>query len=381
MTSLRNNQWTSGLASTLRQPQWIAAILSVGFHGALFALGPSFAGLNMAALGGNTPEMDERRVPLIELTAEEQGRLPDFSGSAYSLFPEGDDDLFSLFPSEERSLPSPTPFGSMPDLPPANPPSASTITPFSASPLQPSLTLPARRSPLPSILNGPSPSAALPTPPRPAPNGTEPPAAESGPTPTDRPAPESPGAADLELSQRQEPGSEPDASMPLNEEPQAANGSGQELLARVEYSDRRTSSADVAAAQEDWLGQLTAKLGDEMVMAEEPLEMGIPYNQRICLSPEPAQGLLGMALLPGANGDGRELSTAVLKSTGYPFLNQAALQALQDLNAEADSGLEPGVVYQVQVNVDYDGENCVSSEALLKSRTAAQEEAAETTEE
>jgi hypothetical protein len=101
LTAPRLNQ----LLTTLRRPQWIAAIVSLSFHGALFAAGPSFSSLNTTALGGNNPELEERRVPLIELSAEEQSRLPDFSASPYSLFPDSNDDLFSLFPPSGNSLP------------------------------------------------------------------------------------------------------------------------------------------------------------------------------------------------------------------------------------------------------------------------------------
>ena len=379
MKSLTNNQLINRVSGTLRQPQWIAVIASVGFHGALFAVGPSFSGMNMAALGGNTPELEERRVPLIELTAEEQSRLPDFSSPSHSLFPEDGDDLLSLFPSNGSSQPlNPgSPFGGVPDIPSTSPPSATTMPPISSTPWRPSINLPAQRSPLPSVLTSPGASAARPTPPAATPgasdsatNGTEG-AAEAG---SDRPQPSQPGAADLELGPRN--GDDAVASAPLN--PETAESPSEEtnnLLARVEHSSELTSTEDAETAKQAWLEGLTARLGEDIPQAEDPITMDIPYTQRICLSPEPSQGLLGMAIVPSDSGNSLELSTTLLKSTGYPFLNQAALQSLQDLaNSDDASALEPGVLYQVQVNVDYDSENCVSSESLLKSRTAAQED-------
>jgi hypothetical protein len=379
MKSLKNNQLIGRMSGTLRQPQWIAVIASVGFHGALFAVGPSFSSLNMAALGGNAPQLEERRVPLIELTAEEQSRLPDFSSPSYSLFPGDDDDLLSLFPSEGSSQPlNPgSPFGGVPDLPSTSPPSATTIPPISSTPWRSSINLPAQRSPLPSVLTNPGTTAARPTPPAATPepersggNGAAGTAENQG----DRPEARQPGAADLELGSRN--GANGAASAPLNPETaESSTEADNHRLARVQHSRELTSAEDTETAKQAWVETLTARRGEDMPQAEAPITIDIPYTQRICLSPEPTQGLLGMAIVPTDSGDSLELSTTLLKSTGYPFLNQAALQSLQDLaNSDDASALEPGVLYQVQVNVDYDSETCVSSESLLKSRTAAQED-------
>ena len=69
------------------------------------------------------------------------------------------------------------------------------------------------------------------------------------------------------------------------------------------------------------------------------------------------------------------MSTTVLKSTGYPFLNQTAIQSLQTLAANSETPLTPGTIYQAVVTVLYDGENCVDTEALLKSRVEESENA------
>ncbi|MGD1907553.1 MAG: hypothetical protein ACFB0C_16415 [Leptolyngbyaceae cyanobacterium] len=68
------------------QPTWIAGAISVGFHGVLFAAGPTFSNLNLDTLADPDALATNRRVPLVELTPEEQQRhLPDFSNSFYSL--------------------------------------------------------------------------------------------------------------------------------------------------------------------------------------------------------------------------------------------------------------------------------------------------------
>ncbi|PZV03571.1 MAG: hypothetical protein DCF32_13540 [Leptolyngbya sp.] len=119
------------------------------------------------------------------------------------------------------------------------------------------------------------------------------------------------------------------------------------------------------------------KLGDGVAEAPDPIVLTVPYSGRLCLSPEPADGLLGVIGLPDEAGDDVKLWTTVLESTGYPFLNQAAEQALQDLHQKQDSdgsGLEVNTLYQVTVQVEYDSQSCISREALLQSRTAGSEE-------
>jgi hypothetical protein len=375
MTSLNPSRFNQ-LIQIVRQPQGIAALLSVGFHVVLFAAGPSFSGLSIAAPGEAEAREEERQVPLIDLTAEEQSRLPDFSSPAYSLFPEQDNDLYSLFPPSGDSLPlNPGPeFGSLPSFPAPRPPSSSlptTISPFGRS----SIVLPSRRSPLPSIPTSRSSGQA--SSPDPDPDTS----ASVTPPPPDSDSDTAPAvdgngsAADLV----------PDtAGAPLNETPSEATDvpnedteRANELLARVEYDEAQTSPDDVEIAKAAWIETVQAELGDNVAQAPDPITLKVPYNGRLCLSPEPTDGLLGLIGLPDDEADGLKLWTAVLKSTGYPFLNQAAEQALQELappvepqdDNESDT-LEPNILYQVVVEVEYDSQSCITREALLQSRTA-----------
>jgi hypothetical protein len=362
------------ILTTLRQPQWIAALASVGFHGLLFAAGPSFSGLTMAALGNNSPDLEERRVPLIELTAEEQSRLPDFSASANSLFPSGDDDFFSLFPPSGSTFPTdPRAPGESLSVPSFQLPSrsfSSGLPPF-PFPSQSSLSIPSRRSPSPA-----QPSIVLP----PAPN--TPPSDPNAAGPEDTPSanqPSTPASSSPSSngSTTTDPGN---ASAPLNTGAQRAS----ELLARVEFNGDQTSPAEVDIAKAAWLQTVQEKLGDTIAVAPDPLTLEIPYQGRLCLSPEPSDGLLG-AVVTIAEEEGLTLWTAVLKSTGYPFLNQAAEQALRNLQQQPVEGsaLEPNTSYQVIVKIDYDRQSCISREVLLQSRTSeadAPEKDAEETE-
>jgi hypothetical protein len=134
-----------GLPAVLRQPQWVAVMASVGFHGALFTVGPSFANLQSMAMGSQGGPEAERRVPILELTAAEQSRLPDFNSPAYSFlpgdalageFPDGDfpaSSLTDLFPSGSRSAampPLPSGLSALPRIPHVPLGTPLTISPF-----------------------------------------------------------------------------------------------------------------------------------------------------------------------------------------------------------------------------------------------------------
>ncbi|MBE9136735.1 hypothetical protein IQ254_05875 [Nodosilinea sp. LEGE 07088] len=372
MTSLNPSRFNQ-LLQLVRQPQGIAALLSVGFHVVLFAAGPSFSGLSLASPGEAEAREEERQVPLIDLTPEEQSRLPDFSSPAYSFFPEQDNDLYSVFPPSGDSLPfNPgAEFGSLPSFPAPQPPSSSlptTISPFGRS----SIVLPSRRSPRPPSSNSRSSGrSSTPAPDSDSATPATPPAVD------DTSAANANGSADdLIPDAAGEPHNETtptDSTNAPDTEAQRAN----ELLARVEYDDAQTRPDDVEIAKAAWLETVQEELGDNLAQAPEPITLKVPYNGRLCLSPEPTDGLLGLIGLPDDETDGLKLWTAVLKSTGYPFLNQAAGQALQELaqpvepQADNESGtLEPNTLYQVVLEVEYDSQSCITREALLQSRTA-----------
>ncbi|TVQ07559.1 MAG: hypothetical protein EA368_13865 [Leptolyngbya sp. DLM2.Bin27] len=365
------------LLKTARQPQWIAAFLSVGFHVVLFAAGPSVSGLSVAALGGSDPEGEARQVPLLELSPEEQSRLPDFSSPVFSPFPEGNDDLFSLFPPSGDSLPFDSDsfgsgslgsgLGSSPSLSTPRLPSSpftTGISPYRGSPGS-SIVIPRRSSPnLPMPSSGPSSRA---TPPR-----AEPPAAEPetpAATAPDRPAG---SAADLLPDPRNESDNGVSGeAVPLARTPAPERAS--ELRSRAEYSAAQTGADEVAIAKAAWRQSIRAKLGADVAEVEEPIVLPVTTPGRVCLSPEPTDGLLGLVGVPNEAGDGLELFTAVLRSTGYPLLNQRAEQALRGLEQVAGGeagGLEPNTLYQVVIEVEYDSQSCIRSEALLRSRTS-----------
>lgn len=86
------------------QPTWLAGAISVGFHGVLFAAGPTFPSLGFEQLTEADLEAERRNVPLVELTAAEQERLPDFSNSFYNFDEFGSlDPLSPLFEGDNSS--------------------------------------------------------------------------------------------------------------------------------------------------------------------------------------------------------------------------------------------------------------------------------------
>ena len=384
VTNLKlNNAWIRSLPATLRQPQWIAAILSLGFHGVLFAAGPSFSSLQGVATGGDGLDQTARRVPLIELTPEEQSRLPDFSSSAYSLLPGDNGNIFELFPPSGDS-PSSLPFNpgaglsTLPDVPTSKPP-------FGSSPLS--------ISPFPSSLGR---RIVIPTAPR-TPGATQTPPVSNRPETTDRPSPtdnaastpstttsgnarptDEPSAEDLALAPNTQPldetGTEPGNTAPAD----TATARSQDLIARVEHSPELTTPEETEAAKASWVAAVEEQLGQPATQVAEPLSVEVPYNLRICLTPEPTDGLLGLVVLPGEEANTAALSTTVLKSTGYAFLNQVAEQTLQAKLAEAELPLEIGQLYQAVVKINYDAENCIDHNALLKSRVRESQAESET---
>jgi hypothetical protein len=384
---MNNARFFQALASNLKQPQWIAVILSLGFHGALFAAGPSFSSLNMNALGGDLPEAERRQVPLIELTPEEQSRLPDFSSFPYDLSAQGNDP-FQLFPPSGSSLPlSPQPGDSPNSLQSSRPTGSASfgLVPPYTPPQRPAITFPLRRSPLASFPRRPSISTGIPIPPAetaPGPNGSE---EQLIPSQVEPDPPAGPTASDLAMAN---PGGEAEGEMtsPLNGANGGAEGDPPQdpLQAQIEalaYRPENTTEEEAEANLEAWQASLEERLPGELETAPDPIEMRLSYVQRLCLDPEPEDALLGLLALPTEEGDELELFPQVLKSTGYPFLDQEAVFALNDLKASSDASdaeaapppLEPAVLYQVQVNVEYDQDSCIDRESLLEEIKANQE--------
>jgi hypothetical protein len=154
----------------------------------------------------------------------------------------------------------------------------------------------------------------------------------------------------------------------------------QAQIAALAYRPENTTEEEAEDNLEAWQANLEERLPGELETASDPIEMQLSYVQRLCLEPEPKDALLGLLALPTEESGELELFPQVLKSTGYPFLDQEAIVALNDLKTppeteaeEAPLALEPAVMYQVQVNVEYDQETCIDRESLLEEIKANQE--------
>lgn len=367
-------------------PAWLAGVLSVGFHGVLFAAGPTFPNLGFNQLTEAEAAAERRNVPLVELTAAEQERLPDFSGSFYNfdafsdlepLSPPFGDNPGSSSGSRDR------PLNSQPLLSPNNrsvPPSASRL-PFDITRLESG-----SRSPFPL------PSNALP-PVRQDRGATKPnPAAADAPTaPAANPAEQPPGAdalrpdrGDLEVSAQEE------ADIAANSNP-TDTLSLEERLQAYTFDSNNTETDAIAARFGEWLetGQALAtdlEIGDpeaiqatfeeaaatgilsaqpdnpeteaddetpESGLVQRPIELALDYGAGICLTKAPQKGLIGAWVGPEGNLLGEP---EVIRSTGYLGLNQQAIRYIETLDF---STVEAFTGYQFEVLVNYDPEDCV----------------------
>lgn len=320
------------LLRTLIQPQWIAAIASVGVHGALFAAGPTFSSLGQSPSTAFTPD-NERQVPLIELSPQEQQNLPRFTQPSFGLIPS--DDLYGfLTPDNTPSRPAPQP---------SAPPAASSlpnrpITPFGFSPVNPG-----RRSPI--LLNPrPNPLANRPRPqiPNPMPGISEP--AESAPPPTHQ----GPTAQDLQPAPNPPPEDDPDSLAVNPGGPEGEEGPTNRLAAYLQaltYNEVGTREDEYLDSATAWQGAV-AEAGAIVVPpapldGEEPtdpeaspalatLALTLPYQERLCLSPAPTPAIVGLWVLPEdpePDETTLALTPVLLRSSGYPFLNEMAVEA------------------------------------------------------
>lgn len=369
------------------RPSWLAGVISVGFHSVLFAAGPTFPGLGFSDLVEPEQAAEKRNVPLVELTAAEQARLPDFSNSLYNFDAFSDleplDPLFSgqsspddSESSDEENLPSP--FSRTRSFPV---PSASI--PFGITSLD-SRSRP-RRSPLPSASGTTAASEAKPN------NTEETENAES----SNATAPDNePSADDLiaPLPGQSEDGTE----IAVGSDPSEVM-TLEELLQAYTYDAANTESEDIQARFDEWLeaGRTFAEeldIDNEIEIAaadleteasensvlRELVELPIDYEQQLCLSEEPQKGLIGAWVSP----DGELLGEPeVLQSTGYAGLNQQAIRYIKTLDF---STVETFTGYRFEVVVSYDPENCREfggrNPAAGRAGAPSESEAAETPE-
>ncbi|MEM6256277.1 MAG: hypothetical protein AAF821_25470 [Cyanobacteria bacterium P01_D01_bin.156] len=140
------------------------------------------------------------------------------------------------------------------------------------------------------------------------------------------------------------------------------------FLARLRYSLAGTRDGAAEEAKQAWLAQLADQPGIEAAPPqdlEETLTIGYPITvehqggpRRIqaCLSPHPQPALLGVVV-----NQTRDLvvEPTLLRSSGYEFLDTAALSAVEDYAYFPGVTSESQQIYTIPVAVDYDAEACV----------------------
>lgn len=129
------------------------------------------------------------------------------------------------------------------------------------------------------------------------------------------------------------------------------------------YSSQGTTAEAAAANRQDWVAALQDETDNpDLAVVEEPIELPVSYRGRVCLSPEPGDGLIGVWIkADGSLGD----QPVLLQSTGYPLLNQQAADAIAEL---AFPAADADTLYQIAVKVSYDGEGCLKREQILEQR-------------
>ena len=351
----------------------VAAIASLAFHGVLLTAIPRFSSVSFAAFDEeNTTET--RTVPLVTLSPTEQGRLPDFNRPQLPSIPD---------------ITSSTP---LPKLP--NPGILDRSSRF-LSPTAPSLSSPSRLSrnrlfrnpfitrPDFSIANTPSRSGqssanrttGLENIPPPPPGSeleietnrdtlerqlelerqrdAEQTAAENG-TDAAELSDETITPEDTELAAA----SETDGGSQL-----------ENLQARFNYSVEDTTDEEAEAAYVAWIEQTRGQSEDTIETVDTEI-LTLEPGLNLCAQDSPRNGEVGILVAP----DGSPVDAVVLRSTGYEYLNDEALEALVDSDFPET---ETPVRYAVEVVIDYDAETCRSLEDVLDTVQNSEQTAAE----
>ncbi len=312
MASDRSFQF-SRWRTLLLQPTWLAGVISVGFHGALFAAGPTFSNLNLDTLADPDALADTRRVPLVELTlAEQQQHIPDFSNSFYSL--SSLDDFETTIPR----APMPVPNSNLPSAgQPLRP--RTTVTDqvnLGTTPSPYQYRLPGLPVPIGGNTEGNRPGAVTPNPSGATTSTASTPAAESTSAP-ETPIPGDPAASTASTATTAEPSAQDLALAPSNPAGEtSADATGQRpdasQVPRFAYN-----SETLDEAWERWLAQ------GELSLAPHPLpleNLPLPYRPSQSACPRfDHRGLV--AALVNAEGKLLEGSVQLLKSTGNDALD------------------------------------------------------------
>ncbi|MEM1254657.1 MAG: hypothetical protein AAGI69_19655 [Cyanobacteria bacterium P01_H01_bin.21] len=146
----------------------------------------------------------------------------------------------------------------------------------------------------------------------------------------------------------------------------------QNFLARLRHSILKTTDPEVEEAKQAWLVSLSEQ---PEIRASDPqgLDKAVEINYPLiadddgprrflsCLTPAPEKGLAGVVVNP----DGTiAAEPTILRSSGYGFLNDIALEKLKDYQDFPDEDTQK--LYTIDIEVDYDKDACISLSDLQK---------------
>ena len=144
----------------------------------------------------------------------------------------------------------------------------------------------------------------------------------------------------------------------------------QNFLARLRHSILRTTEPEVEDAKQAWLVSLNEQ-PEIQVSEPQELDKSVEINYPLiadgsrrflsCLTPAPEKGLVGVVVNP----DGAiAIEPTILRSSGYGFLNDIALDKLKDYQEFPDEDTQK--LYTIDIEVDYDKDACISLSDLQK---------------
>lgn len=331
-------------------PSAISALASLGLHGLLFLALPLFT---FTQVRPEEPEI-RRPVEVVELTPDEQKRLPDFSTlppielPSVTNPPNLGSDLFS-----QADLPKPSGSSITPTLPSND--SLLAPLPIFIPPPAPITNIPTFTIPLtppPPRLTTPRPSVAPPTNQSPSPSPTASPEASPSPSPTVAVEP-SPDASPQPTESTASP-------LPRTQEQiqQDLVARQQELRALYTYNPAGTRQGDAQTSFATWFYEDLQKTGEDFDRRKEE-KVTVDYPKMACPLQQSRFAVVGV-MIDGENKIVGE--PKILQSSGYGLFNQEALNAVQEMAFENTTGdnktAKVEQLHLVTVNFEYSETIC-----------------------
>ena len=347
-----NRPFSDKLSEWAHQPICLAAIASLGLHGLLFAALPSFS--------SGTSELDRQRtVSVVELGAEEVGRLPNFgeleppplpsADEPYELDPLEDlDEILEQLAQEDSLIPPSE--GLLVPSPPPTPITPGPVLPTPVFPTWPSFpTLPT-----PTPAPAPTPTPAPPVTPAPAPAPTPEPPAPTG----ERPSTDSPDP-------------------PVIPPPRLIR---EEQMARLLEENRKRQRAIAYGYRASQFSELFSSWRSNQATEDnKSITLVAPeFPTQACSVGEDANALMGVVV--GENNQPIEMDDSLnplpiqlsgyeklredptgFNALSYEVLDQTALELVQSYDFENEEGANQKIFYLVTVEFKYDEAACIAA--------------------